>query len=360
MSNDKVYIIAEAGVNHNGSILMAKQLVDVAVEARADAVKFQTFKASALVSKKAPKAEYQLQTTDHAETQFEMLKKLELDEAAHNELVIYCKQKKIDFLSTPFDSESLHLLISKYDLPFIKIPSGEITNAPFLHEIAQTGKPVILSTGMSTLGEVEDALKVLAFGYLNKKIPPGKQAFEEVYGSNEGQEQLKSKVTLLHCTTEYPAPLNEVNLKAMDTLRSAFGLPVGYSDHTEGISVPVAAVARGAVIIEKHFTLDRNLPGPDHQASLEPEELKAMVASIRQIECALGNGIKIPAKSELKNRIMVRKSLIALTTINENEEFTIQNLGVKRPGDGISPMYYWDFIGKKAEKKLCADTMVKQ
>lgn len=350
MNYNHVYIIAEAGVNHNGSLVQAKKLIDAAAEAGADAVKFQTFKASALVSPMASKADYQLKSTNHTESQLDMLKRLELNENSHYELAAYCKHKGIAFLSTPFDSESLRLLVNQFDLPLIKIPSGEITNAPFLLEIAQTGKPVVLSTGMSTLGDIENALKVLAFGYIYKELTPGWKMFEEAYVSNQGQELLKNKVTLLHCTTEYPAPLEEVNLKAMNTLRVAFGLPVGYSDHTEGITIPIGATACGAVIIEKHFTLDRELPGPDHRASLEPGELKTMVNSIREIERALGNEKKLPTQSELKNRYVARKSLIALSNIKSTEKFTTSNLGVKRPGDGISPMYYWDMIGKKAEK----------
>ncbi|MBP2636932.1 MAG: N-acetylneuraminate synthase [Firmicutes bacterium] len=358
MTAKHIYIIAEAGVNHNGSLIMAKQLIDAAVAAGADAVKFQTFKAASLVSQEAPKADYQLQTTDSEETQFAMLKKLELDETAHDELKKYCKQNRIDFLSTPFDTESLQLLVNKYNLPYIKIPSGEITNAPFLLEIARTGKPVILSTGMSTLGEVEDALQVLAFGYLNTPIKPGRQAFEEAYAAPEGQALLKAKVMLLHCTTEYPAPFEEVNLQAMDTLREAFGLPVGYSDHTPGYTVAIAAAARGAQLIEKHFTLDRNLPGPDHKASLEPQELAEMLQAIRIVEKALGQPLKTPTVSEVKNKAVARKSLVARQTIRQGEEFTEDNMTVKRPGTGLSPLYFWDLMGKRAAKAYVPDEQV--
>jgi N-acetylneuraminate synthase len=354
----KTYIIAEAGVNHNGSLEMAKSLIDVAVECGVDAIKFQTFCAEKLVSKAAGKADYQKRTTEAGESQLDMIKKLELDEKAHHELIQYCHMQDIQFLSTPFDLDSLRLLISCFDLPYIKISSGEITNPPFLLEIARTGKSVILSTGMSTLGEIEIALGVLAFGYLGKGEYPCIETFQEAYSSIDGRQLLQQKVSLLHCTTEYPAPFGEVNLKAMDTLRSAFGLPVGFSDHTSGIAVPLAAVARGAVIIEKHFTLDRNLPGPDHKASLEPVELKNMVESIRQIEEALGYSYKIPTPSEVKNKTVARKSLVANQAIKRGEKFTIDNLTTKRPGTGLSPLYYWEWLGKFAERDYEQDERV--
>ena len=356
-SSDSVYIIAEAGVNHNGSLNMALQLVDLAAESGADAVKFQTFKAEKCISIAAPKAEYQIQTTDFLESQLEMIKKLELDEQAHRLLIERCNLRGIEFLSTPFDLDSLDLLVHIFDLPVIKIPSGEITNAPLLLKIAQTDKPVILSTGMSTLGEIEDALGVLAFGYLGKGNP-SIAGFRETYCSAEGLATLQEKVTLLHCTTEYPAPIGDVNLKVMDTLMSAFGLPVGYSDHTEGIAVPIAAVARGAVVIEKHFTLDRTLPGPDHKASLEPSELKQMVAAIRVVEQALGAGRKHPTPSEMKNMSVARKSLVADRSITVGEAFTAENLAVKRPGNGLSPMQYWDSIGTVAQRAYEKDELI--
>jgi N-acetylneuraminate synthase len=351
------YIIAEAGVNHNGSLDMAKKLVEVAAESGADAVKFQTFKADKLVSRSAPKAEYQIRTTDAEESQHEMIRKLELDEHAHETLIEHCKVCGIEFLSTPFDLESVDLLAGRFDLPCIKIPSGDITNAPLLYKIAQFGKPVILSTGMSTLGEIEDALGVLAFGYLGNS-EPSIASFRAAYCSAEGQAILYDKVTLLHCTTEYPAPVEDVNLNNMDTLKSAFGLPVGYSDHTEGITVPIAAVARGAVVIEKHFTLDRNLPGPDHKASLEPNELKQMVSAIRVVEQALGSGIKQPTPSELKNISIARKRLVAAGTVRAGEPFTAENLAVKRPGNGLSPMQYWELLNRKAGRNFSADEAV--
>lgn len=354
----KTYIIAEAGVNHNGSLELAKQLVDIAVEARADAVKFQSFKAINIVSLNTPKAEYQIKTTPLKESQLEMLKKLELSEDDHYELIAYCKKTGIEFLSTPFDLESLDLLVKRFDLSHIKIPSGEINNAPFLLQIARTGKPVILSTGMSTLGEVETALGVLAFGYLGVNKPPCVEVFNDSYCSSAGQKKLREKVRLLHCTTEYPAAFGEVNLNAMDTMRNAFNLPVGLSDHTPGIAVAIGAVARGATIVEKHFTLNRNLPGPDHKASLEPGELKEMVCSIRQIEEALGYSCKIPAASESKNKLIVRKSLVATRIIMKGEKFTEENLTAKRPGTGLSPIYYWDWLGKIAERDYEQDERV--
>jgi N-acetylneuraminate synthase len=352
------YIIAEAGVNHNGSIDMAKQLVDVAADAGADAVKFQTFKAEKLVSKFAPKAEYQKKTTDETESQLEMVKKLELDEEAHRIIMEYCRSRNIDFLSTPFDFDSIDLLVHRLELSRIKIPSGEITNGPYLLHVAQTGKPVILSTGMSTLGEIETALGVLAFGYLSSKDTPSLRKFHDAYCSEAGRRALTGKVILLHCTTEYPAPFDEVNLRAMETIRTAFGLPVGLSDHTLGIAVSIAAVALNAAVIEKHFTLDRNLPGPDHKASIEPDELKAMVKSIRQVETAIGNERKVPSFSELRNIDIARKSIVAAKPIYAGEVFSSSNLTIKRPGNGLSPMRYWDLIGMKSNNNYDVDSVI--
>jgi N-acetylneuraminate synthase len=346
----KTYIIAEAGVNHNGSLDLAKLLIERAAEAGADAVKFQTFKAEKLVAKSAPKAEYQTKTTDGAESQYEMIRKLELDFEAHRVLIEHARRCGIQFLSTPFDLDSVDLLAGTFDLPRLKIPSGEITNAPLLLKAARTGKPIILSTGMSTLGEVETALGVLAFGYLGRGERPSVEAFQAAYASEEGQQILRKHVVLLHCTTEYPTPYTDVNLRAMDAMCRAFGLPVGYSDHTEGIAVPIAAAARGAVLIEKHFTLDRSLPGPDHKASLEPDELKAMVEGIRQVEQSLGVAVKVPVASELKNKPVARKSLVAARKIRQGERFTEENVAVKRPGTGLSPLLYWDVLGKRAER----------
>lgn len=351
------YIIAEAGVNHNGSVEMAKKLIEVAAEAGADAVKFQTFKADKLVCRSAPKAEYQTRTTDATESQFEMLCKLELNEAAHKILIDHCRECKIEFLSSPFDEESVELLMGIFQLPRIKVSSGEITNAPLLLKVAQTRKPVILSTGMSTLGEIEDALGVLSFGYLGHSNP-SIAAFRADYFSKKGQALLKDMVTLLHCTTEYPAPFADVNLKAMDTMRIAFGLPVGFSDHTEGIAVAIGAVARGATIIEKHFTLDRTLPGPDHKASLEPAALKAMVQAIREIEQSLGTNLKRPSSSEYNNMGITRKSLVAANAIAAGDKFTAENLSAKRPGSGLSPMHYWDMLGQVTRKDYVRDEVI--
>jgi len=356
--SNRIYIIAEAGVNHNGSVSMAMKLIDVAVDAGADAVKFQTFRADQLVSKTATKAEYQSKTTDDSESQYEMIKKLELDEEAHKILIEHCQTRGIQFLSTPFDDKSVDMLARNFNLPCLKIPSGEITNAPLLLKIAQTGKPVILSTGMSCLGEIEAALGALAFGYLGGDTKPSVKGFQNVYCTIEGQRVLREKVTLLHCTTEYPAPLADVNLRAMDTMKLAFGLPVGFSDHTNGIAVSIAAAASGATIIEKHFTLDRNLHGPDHMASLEPQDLKLMIKSIREVELSLGSGIKHPMMSEVKNMNVARKSIAATREIKEGETFSEDNLTVKRLGGGISPFLYWELIGKKAQKNYFQDETI--
>ncbi|ATF15920.1 N-acetylneuraminate synthase [Brevibacillus sp. HB1.4B] len=355
---NKTFIIAEAGVNHNGSIEMAKRLIDVAVEAEVDAVKFQTFKANKVISKFAEKADYQKQTTGSNESQLEMVRKLELDTEAHYELQEYCKRQNIKFLSTPFDLDSVNFLVNEMKVELIKIPSGEITNAPLILSIAQSGLPVILSSGMATLAEIEQALGVLAFGYTAVDAKPSRKMFQNAFYSREGQESLRSKVSLLHCTTEYPTPYDDVNLQAIDTMKQAFGLSVGLSDHTEGIAVPIAAVARGAKIIEKHFTLDKTLPGPDHKASLNPKELIDMVRSIRQVEMAIGSPIKTPASSEVKNQDIVRKSLVASKNITAGEIFTIENLTSKRPGNGISPMYFWDVLGTEADKDYQEDEVI--
>ena len=344
-------IIAEAGVNHNGSVDMACELIDVAACAGADAVKFQTFRADALVAADAPKADYQLNTTDQDESQVDMLRALELGPEQHHAIVAHCKERDIQFLSTPFDADSARFLVETFDVPQIKIPSGEITNGPLLLRIAHLGRPVILSTGMSTLAEVEQALSVLAFGYTKKDESPTRHKFQQALASPEGQAALQNNVTLLHCVTEYPAPIETVHLRAMDTLRQAFGLPVGFSDHTLGIAVPIGAVARGASVVEKHFTLDASLSGPDHAASLEPDQLKAMVKGIRDIEAALGSSVKAPRGAEWKNRAVVRKSLVATASIEKGELFTLKNLGAKRPGDGISPMRYWEYLQQGARTK---------
>ena len=359
MRTDRTYIIAEAGVNHNGSLDLARKLIDAAAEAGADAVKFQTFRAEALVSDSAPKADYQKQATGTTESQFQMLKKLELSEAAHRALAAHCRARGIQFLSTPFDEESIILLHEDIGVPLLKVPSGEITNGPFLLAAARTGKPIILSTGMSTIDEVREALEVIAFGYTERKRKPSRIAFRSAFHSPAGKRALKTRVTLLHCTTEYPAPCADVNLRAMDTMREAFGLPVGFSDHTSGMIIPVAAVARGAAVIEKHFTLDRGLPGPDHQASLEPRELRAMVRAIRDVELAMGSGVKEPAPSEQKNIAVARRSIVASRAIRKGETFTIDNITCKRPGSGASPMRYWNALGKKAGKAYRRDEVIK-
>lgn len=352
-------VIAEAGVNHNGSVEMAAALVAAAAQAGADAVKFQTFKADTLAAKSAPKAEYQRQTTDAAESQIDMLRRLELSEEAHHALARQCDGLGLAFLSTPFDLSSLAFLTGRLGLSTIKIPSGEMLNAPLLLETARRGVKVILSTGMSDMDEIRQALSVLAFGYAaDESVRPCRDAFARAWESPAGRAGLSDKVTLLHCTTEYPAPFDSVNLRAMDSMASEFGLPVGFSDHTLGIAVPLAAVARGAVIVEKHFTLDRALPGPDHKASLLPDELKAMVEGIRQVEAALGDGIKQPAACELANRPVARKSLVAARPIRRGEPFGADNLTVKRPGNGASPMGYYDRLGQPADRDYDEDEVL--
>lgn len=333
MSN-KILIIAEAGVNHNGDISLAKQLIDVAAEAGADFVKFQTFNANRLVTRTAKKANYQKQTTDNVESQHEMLSRLELTESMHLELIAHCITRNIGFLSTGFDIESIDLL-SNLGQEYFKVPSGEITNLPYLRHLGQLKKKIILSTGMSTLGDIEAAIDVL---------------------ENAGTP--RAEITVLHCTTEYPTPMAEVNLRAMQGIHTAFGAAVGYSDHTQGIEVSIAAVAMGAAVIEKHFTLDRNLPGPDHQASLEPEGLNAMVKAIRNIEVALGDGIKRLTPSEVSNKSIVRKSLIASRDIKAGELFTAENITTKRPGTGISPMRWDEVLGKSAKRDFLSDELL--
>jgi len=331
-----VFIIAEAGVNHNGSVELAKQLIDVASNSGADAVKFQTFKAENLVAKDTQKAEYQKQTTDASESQFDMIKKLELDVEAHKELIAYCQEKDIMFLSTPFDHESIDLL-SDLGLKIFKIASGEITNLPYLRHVGSLDKQVILSTGMSNLKEVGDALNILI---------------------NAGTS--KDNITVLHANTMYPTPMEDVNLNAMLTIQKEFDVAVGYSDHTLGIEVDIAAVAMGASCIEKHFTLDRAMDGPDHRASLEPEELKEMVDSIRNIEKALGSSEKKPSQSESVNIDIARKSIISKTDINKGDILDENNLCVKRPGNGISPMRWNEVIGTIAIKDYKKDTLIEK
>ncbi|MCV3373788.1 N-acetylneuraminate synthase [Campylobacter lari] len=331
---ESVVVIAEAGVNHNGDLNLAKKLIEVASEAGADYVKFQTFRTELCISKNAQKAEYQLKTTSHEESQFDMIKKLELSKQDHEVLIEHCKKCNIKFLSTAFDLESIDLLV-ELGVEIFKIPSGEITNLPYLKKIAKLNKNIILSTGMASLGEIEMALDVL---------------------TDNGTQ--RNKITILHCNSEYPTPFKDVNLKAMQTIKEAFKLPVGYSDHTLGMIIPIAAVAMGACVIEKHFTLDKNMQGPDHLASLNPDELKTMVQSIRELEQALGNGIKKPSESETKNINIGRKSLVAASPIKKGDFFTEKNLGVKRPGNGISPMEWDNIIGKVAEKNFDIDELI--
>jgi len=329
-----VFIIAEAGVNHNGSLDLAKRLVDVAVDAGADAVKFQTFKTENLVSRNAKKADYQKETTDTSESQFDMIKKLELDMDIHQKLIDHCQENNIMFLSTPFDNDSVNLL-SDLGLQIFKIPSGEITNLPYLRHIGSLDKQVILSTGMSNIQEVEDALTILV-----------------------GAGTLKENITVLHANTMYPTPMEDVNLNAMLTMQRELGVAVGYSDHTLGIEVDIAAVAMGASVIEKHFTLDKTMDGPDHQASLEPKELKAMVSAIRNIEKALGGNEKKPSPSEGINIDIVRKSIVATKTIKKGELLSDDNISTKRPGTGLSPMKWDEVIGTVASKNYQSDELI--
>ena len=330
----RVFIIAEAGVNHNGSIDLAKKLIDVASNAGADAVKFQSFKAENLATKNAQKAMYQKETTNIEESQFDMLKKLELSTETHKELISYCRNKKIIFLSSPFDHESIELL-EDLGLEIFKIPSGEITNLPYLRHIGKLDRKIILSTGMSNIDEVKNALDILI---------------------NSGTK--KENITVLHANTEYPTPMEDVNLRAMVTIGKELDIKFGYSDHTLGIEVDIAAVAMGANCIEKHFTLDCNMEGPDHKASLEPKELKAMVTAIRNIELALGSAIKNPSKSEIQNIKIVRKSIVAKTVIKKGEIFSEKNLTTKRPGGGTNPMKWDEIIGTKATKDYNEDELI--
>ncbi|WP_348709024.1 N-acetylneuraminate synthase [uncultured Pseudoalteromonas sp.] len=353
-------IIAEAGVNHNGSDELAYALVDAAYQAGANIVKFQTFKAKNIVTEDAEQAEYQVTNSGQKESQFAMLKRLELSYDTHHKLVKYCQDKGIEFLSTAFDSESLDFLVNDLGITRLKLPSGEITNAPLVLEHARTGCDLIVSTGMATLSEIEQVLSVIAYGYLNKLDPPTDELLQAAYFSDEGKRLLKQKVTLLHCTTEYPAPFNDINLNAMDTMADSFKLAVGYSDHSEGITVPIAAVAKGAVLIEKHFTVDKNLPGPDHKASLDPIELKNMVDGIRIVEQVLGDGIKGPRPSEVKNKAVARKSLVAAKNIAVGETFSVSNLAVKRPGSGINPIHFWRYLGSESKQGYKAGDLINE
>jgi N,N'-diacetyllegionaminate synthase len=330
----RTYIIAEAGVNHNGSISIAKRMIDAAVRAGVDAIKFQTFVPEKIACGNAPKAEYQKRTTGSKGSQLDMLRRLALDDDAHRKLLRYCGRKGIAFLSSPFDIQSIDLL-NDLGLKVFKIPSGEITNLPYLQKIGSLKRQVIMSTGMADIKEIDRALKALVKAGTAKK-----------------------NITLLHCNTAYPTPFEDVNLLAMMAIKKRFGVKVGYSDHTQGIEAPVAAVALGAEVVEKHFTLDRKMKGPDHKASLEPKELEAMVAAIRNIEKALGGGIKRPSPSEIKNRAIARKSIVASRDIKKGEAFSEENITAKRPGTGIDPMMWYKVIGKKARRNFKADEMI--
>lgn len=357
MKDNHITVIAEAGVNHNGDPAIAMELIDIAAAAGADIVKFQTFKAANLLVKNAEKAEYQKKTSGDNENQFEMLRKLELSHEVHFQLASHCAKKHIQFLSTAFDGESLQFLVESLQLRCLKIPSGEITNGPFLLKHAQSGCDLILSTGMSTLPEIKEALSVLAFGFLASDVPSIK-AFRSAYESPEGKEILQEKVTLLHCTTNYPAPYEDINLRAIQTLKEKFGLNVGLSDHSQGVIVPLIAIGLGTCVIEKHFTLDKEMPGPDHVASLDPAELRKMIKDIRIAEKTLGNGKKEPQPSEIPNISVARKSLVAGRKIEKDELFNEKNLISKRPGSGISPMKYWDVLNTPSNSNYQADDLI--
>ena len=355
MTTARTLIIAEAGVNHNGSLERALELVDSAAAAGADYVKFQTFDAARLASPRARMAEYQVRNGESGEGQLEMLRRLQLSHDDHRAIIERCGGAGIRFLSSPFDEASLRFLVEDLGVREIKLGSGELTNAPLLFAAAQRDVGLILSTGMATLGEIEDALGVIALASLEPDAPPSRAAFAAALARGEARDVLARRVTLLHCTTEYPAPDAETNLLAMDTLRTAFGLPVGYSDHTQGIAISLAAVARGAVAIEKHFTMSRSLPGPDHAASLEPSELLELVTQIRRIETALGNGSKQPGPSELRNRDVARKSLVAAQDLSAGTVLSAEHMAVKRPGGGKNPMMFWDLIGTRLESDVAQD-----
>lgn len=349
-SNPKCFIIAEAGVNHNGSLAIAKKLIDVAVNAGVDAVKFQTFKADLITVPTASKAEYQIENTGSNESQHEMLKALELSAADYAELLRYSKNVGIKFLSTPFDIESLkELVLMGVDL--LKISSGDITNAPLLLRAAQTGLPVIISSGASDINDIKNALAVLAFGYqYPNSIPQTHDQCLEALADYEALAKLKDKVTILHCTTNYPAEFTDINMNAMHTIGKEFDMRVGYSDHSVGILVPVVAAALGATIIEKHFTLDKSMPGPDHKASLDPEELNSMVSSIRDTETILGNAVKKPSSAELRNKNIVRRGIYAGSDIASGQPLNLENIIALRPENSVSPLEIWDYLDKPAKK----------
>jgi N-acetylneuraminate synthase len=353
----RVFVIAEAGVNHDGSLDDALRMVDIAAEAGADAVKFQTFDSAKLATRRAGKAAYQVRNTGADDGQLSMLKALELDRAAHRSLADRADRRGVRFMSTAFDLDSLAFLAT-LDMPAIKIPSGDLTWGAMLLQAARLGRPLIVSTGMATLDEIREALTVIAFGLTREGSPSGAAELEAAFNEPAAQALLRDRVTLLHCTTEYPAPLAAVNLRAMDLMAETFGLPVGYSDHTLGTAVAIAAAARGATVIEKHFTLDRTRPGPDHAASLEPDELAGMIAAIRAVETALGEARKGPAPEELANRAIARRSLVAARSIAVGETFSLDNLTAKRPADGLSPMAIWPLLGQASPRAYSEDEAV--
>lgn len=353
------FVIAEAGVNHNGNMDLAHGLIDAACDAGADAVKFQTFTAEEVTIESAPKASYQKELTRPDESQLDMIRTFQLSRDAHFELMNYCRGKGIRFMSSPFDIDSLHFLCRDLSLDILKIPSGEIVNGPMMMAAGQSGCEIIMSTGMADLAEIRTALGVLAYA-MTGGGEPAPAAFESAFASPDGQAALRKRVSLLHCTTAYPTPYGEVNLRAMQTIADAFGLSVGYSDHTPGTVVSTAAVALGARIIEKHFTLDRTLPGPDHKASLEPVELSALVREIREVEAALGDAEKTPGPTERENMDIARKSLVTTKAVKAGELFSADNLGIKRPGNGISPMRYWEWIDMAATRDYAAGVLIEE
>lgn len=356
----KTYIIAEAGVNHNGSFDMACKLVDIAKAAGADAVKFQTFNTDLLVTKNAKQASYQSKNMGKNTTQYEMLKKLELSFQEFHNLSLYCHAQNIEFLSTPFDTESVDFLVDNIRIKTIKIPSGELTNSPFVHYISTKRLPIILSTGMATLEEIHDALSFIAYGLSFPSKDVEIDCVKSFYKTEAAQKILKDYVTVLHCTTSYPTELEDVNLNSMGYLRDELMLSIGFSDHSEGILVPIAAVAKGATVIEKHFTIDKSLQGPDHKASLNPKELVDMVTGIRIIEKTLGTLKKEPTYREMKNREAARKSLFVSKDIFEGEAFTTEHISIKRPGNGMSPVQYWDILGKQSSKDYKEGDMIEE
>lgn len=352
----KTLIIAEAGVNHNGDRARAIALVEAAARAGADVVKFQSFRADQLATAEAAKAAYQQATTGNAQSQLDMLRALELSADDEEQVAAACATAGITYMSTPFDADSATHLVRRIGVSTLKVGSGDLTNAPLLLHLARFRLPIILSTGMGTLAEVEQALGVIAFGYLRDPAArPSPAEFANLLMDRAAWAELRAKVTLLHCTTEYPADPQSINLRAMVTLSDAFSLPVGFSDHSRGIHIAGAAVALGATVIEKHLTLDRDMPGPDHRASIEPDELAAMIASIRDVEAALGDGRKMPAPEEIPNRAVARRSLVALHSVRAGECFTEDNLGVKRPGNGLPPIEYWSYLGKTAQRDYAAN-----